>query len=107
VDWQSDTTFASCGSDRLVHVCALGANTPVRTFAGHVDEVNAIQWSPAKTLLASGSDDGTARLWSLATSDADGAVAVLSGHKKTIYSLEWSPTGEGSRNPGKDSLLAT
>lgn len=80
----------------------------MRTFVGHSDEVNALTWSPSKDLLATGSDDGTARLWSLtAGSDKDGCVGVLTGHKKAVYRVKWAPTGPGSTNAGKAPLLAT
>lgn len=111
VDWQSDTHFAACGSDKSITLCALGERAPVRTWVGHGDEVNAIAWSPARTVLASASDDGTAKLWSTspgAGADKDGGcVATLSGHSKSVYSVEWAPTGEGSRNASRDALLAT
>lgn len=35
VDWQSNACFASCSTDRLIHVCKLGVDKPVRTFQGH------------------------------------------------------------------------
>ena len=110
VDWASDRMFASCSSDRSIALCTLGQDTPSRTFTGHTDEINSISWSPAKTLLASGSDDGTARLWSASGSGSGsdgGCVAVLSGHRKGVYSVKWAPCGEGSPNPDAAPLLAT
>lgn len=120
-EWGSDSLFATASSDKTVAVCALGSDVPIRVFTGHADEVNAIGWSPSRALLASGSDDGTARLWSVAdlisngssgappapSSSAGMCAAVLSGHKKSIYSVEWAPTGEGSPNPELPPLLAT
>lgn len=35
VDWQSNVCFASCSTDKLIHVCKLGVDKPVRTFQGH------------------------------------------------------------------------
>ena len=35
VDWQSNGCFASCSTDRLIHVCKLGSDRPLRTFQGH------------------------------------------------------------------------
>ena len=116
VDWASDTMFASASADRSVAVCTLGSSggangsgggAPLRSFTGHSDEVNALQWSPSRGLLASVSDDGTARLWSLTAGTDSGCVGVLTGHKKAVYSVKWAPTGEGSRNPGKAPRLAT
>ena len=35
VDWQNNTTFASCNMDMCIHVCRLGCDRPVKTFQGH------------------------------------------------------------------------
>jgi transducin (beta)-like 1 len=107
VDWASDTQFAACSSDKTVTLCSTLERAPLRTFAGHTDEVNAIHWSPSKTVLASASDDLTARLWSASSDKEGGCIATLSGHKKAVYTVKWAPTGEGSRNPDKDACLAT
>ncbi|TKC35053.1 hypothetical protein EI555_009999 [Monodon monoceros] len=37
VDWQNNTTFASCSTDMCIHVCRLGCDRPVKTFQGHTD----------------------------------------------------------------------
>jgi transducin (beta)-like 1 len=62
VDWQSDTTFASCSTDQKIHVCRLGETRPIKTFHGHQNEVNAIKWDPQGRLLASCSDDMTLKV---------------------------------------------
>ena len=104
VDWQDEGTFASCGADRAIHVCRLGEEAPLRSYAAHSSEVNAVRWDPAGLLLASCSDDGSAKLWALGQAEA---VRTLSGHTKEIYTLKWAPTGPGSANPGRPPLLAT
>lgn len=35
VDWQNNTTFASCSTDMCIHVCHLGSDRPLKTFQGH------------------------------------------------------------------------
>ncbi len=35
VDWQNNTTFASCSTDKLIHVCRVGSDRPIRTLQGH------------------------------------------------------------------------
>jgi transducin (beta)-like 1 len=62
VDWRSSVSFASCSSDKLIHVCELGKTKPIMTFEGHSDEVNAVRWDPQGLLLASSSDDSTAKV---------------------------------------------
>jgi len=39
------------------------------TFEGHADEVNAVCWSPCGKLIASCSDDTTAKIWALEPSE--------------------------------------
>lgn len=46
VDWQSNTSFASCSTDQCIQVCKLGLDKPIKTFTGHTNEVNAIKWDP-------------------------------------------------------------
>ncbi|KAG8524565.1 F-box-like/WD repeat-containing protein TBL1X [Galemys pyrenaicus] len=65
VDWQNNTTFASCSTDMCIHVCRLGCDRPVKTFQGHTNEVNAIKWDPSGMLLASCSDDMTLKVTEL------------------------------------------
>mmetsp|Transcript_15664 Transcript_15664/g.31940 ORF Transcript_15664/g.31940 Transcript_15664/m.31940 type:complete len:720 (+) Transcript_15664:236-2395(+) len=128
VDWNGDDVFASCSTDKTVVVCKVkgGAGSPpspwdsqpVVKFEGHDDEVNAVKWSPDGALLASCSDDGTAKIWSYDASAVTSAPAPagsqpakplqdLTLHTKEIYTIKWSPTGPGSPNPSKPLLLAT
>ncbi|EDO40932.1 predicted protein [Nematostella vectensis] len=104
VDWQNNNSFASCSTDKLIHVCRLGLDKPIKSFRGHMSEVNAIRWDPSGTLLASCSDDMSAKVWSL---KEDMCVHDLQGHKKEIYTITWSPTGPGSANPSAPLLLAS
>ncbi|KAG7156154.1 F-box-like/WD repeat-containing protein ebi-like, partial [Homarus americanus] len=46
VDWQTNTSFASCSTDQCIHVCQLGQDKPIKSFQGHTNEVNAIKWDP-------------------------------------------------------------
>ena len=32
VDWKSEESFASCSTDKQIHVCQLGQDRPVKTF---------------------------------------------------------------------------
>jgi transducin (beta)-like 1 len=103
VDWRNNLSFATCSTDKMIYVCKLGDTKPVKAFAGHQDEVNAIKWDPTGTLLASCSDDFTAKIWSL---KQDKCVHDLKDHTKEIYTIKWSPTGQGSANPNQQLVLA-
>lgn len=77
----ADTYFASCSADNSINLCKLGEPKPIKSFKGHTDEVNAIRFDPSQTLLASVSDDMTAKIWALeiGSSGAAGASAGAAG----------------------------
>ncbi|KAK2154836.1 hypothetical protein LSH36_256g05021 [Paralvinella palmiformis] len=104
VDWQSNSSFASCSTDQCIHVCKLGVDKPIKTFQGHTNEVNAIKWDPQGLLLASCSDDMTLKIWSM---KQDQHVHNLQAHIKEIYTIKWSPTGPGTSNPNSPLILAS
>lgn len=104
VDWKDSTTFASCSSDKAIHVCELGNASPTHTFLGHKDEVNTVKWDPSGSILASCSDDTTVKLWETGNKMP---VFDLKDHSKEIYTIRWSPAGPGSNNPSKKLLLAS
>ena len=62
VDWKDNKTFATCSSDHSIHVGEIGTTQSIRRFDGHKNEVNTIKWCPAGRLLASCSDDCTAKV---------------------------------------------
>lgn len=43
VDWQSDESFASCSTDKCIHVCRLGHDKPIKSFQGHTNEVKSFK----------------------------------------------------------------
>lgn len=85
-------------------VSIVGLTQPIQILNGHVDEVNAIRWSPSGTLLASCSDDKTVLLWRLGLSTP---VRHFREHTEEIYTIRWSPAGPGTCNPSAPVLLAS
>lgn len=150
VDWRDDATFATCSSDATVAICRVPSSSaggggggaslppaqPLLRFAAHADEVNAVRWDPSGALLASCSDDATAKLWRYDEAEADaraveleerqaegngnGAHAPspsttttpkplheLKGHSKEIYTLRWGPGSSGGGGAATPAQLAT
>lgn len=35
VDWKNNTTFATCSNDKIIYVCKLGRERPIKTYQGH------------------------------------------------------------------------
>lgn len=104
VDWRDEESFATCSTDKLIHYCRIGEEKPLRTFAGHEDEVNAIKWSPNGDFLASCSDDFTCKIWSPSSLRC---IHDFNEHEKEVYTLAWSPTGPGTAHPNEKLVLAT
>jgi len=104
VDWRDDYSFATCSTDKMIYVCELGKQKPLKCFQGHTDEVNAIKWDPTGTLLASCSDDFTAKIWNI---KQDKCVHDFRSHTKEIYTIRWSNTGPGTPNANRPLLLAS
>lgn len=91
---------------RSIYICQVSSpeeNTPLRCLSGHDDEVNAVCWSPGGELLASCSDDSTAKIWTT----EEGLKYDLRGHLKEIFTLRWTPTGPHSNHPDKPLFLCT
>ena len=67
---------------------------------GHTDSVNAVAFSPDSTTLASGSSDGTVKLWDVARREL---LATLEGHSYPVMAVVFSRDGSlasGSWNDG-------
>jgi hypothetical protein len=57
---------------------------------GHTGTVNSVSWSPDGMRLATGSEDGTARLWGAAGGQA---LLTLDGYSGMVHTVSWSPDG--------------
>lgn len=64
---------------------------PIRTIEAHSGSVGAIAISANGQLIASGSDDGTIKVWNLKTGQL---IRALTGHTDTIWALAISPNGQ-------------
>ncbi len=60
----------------------------IRSLPGHTDTVRSVAYSPDGTALASGSRDGTVRIWSLT---APHNRVVLQGHTGWVNAVAYSP----------------
>lgn len=67
---------------------------------GHSDWSRAVQFSPRGDYLATGSNDGTVRIWPLTSSrlsllpEVVPPVVMVCSEDKSVYSLSWNPAGD-------------
>ncbi|KAH3743445.1 Apolipoprotein A-IV [Pelomyxa schiedti] len=101
VDWRNATSFASSSARGPICICDLKSKKPTMRLEGHESEVNVIKWDPNGLLLASCSDDRTAKVWDI-KNDRVVCAHTFAEHTREIYTLKWSP-GLFSANP----LIAT
>ncbi|KZT41403.1 WD40 repeat-like protein [Sistotremastrum suecicum HHB10207 ss-3] len=105
VDWLDDDTFASCSADKLIHLISLDSTEPFKTYEGHTNEINQIKFNDSRTLLASCSDDRTARIWDIrgweehaknpqSPAVRGGAMWTLEGHTDSLGSINWCPSND-------------
>jgi len=61
---------------------------------GHGGEVFTCRWHPKMTLLATGSGDATARIWSIGDDAATSSSVQLPHDNKEVTTLDWSGDGK-------------
>ncbi|MBL8848700.1 MAG: hypothetical protein JNG89_03410, partial [Planctomycetaceae bacterium] len=76
---------------------AIVGERPAQVLTGHTGTVNSLEYSPEGTLLLSGSQDHTARLWDTATA---ATVRVFQGHSWSVWQATFSPVAA-------DQVIAT
>ena len=65
----------------------------IATLEGHTGLVTSVSFSPSGKILASGAEDGTIRLWNIATREN---IATLR-HTGSVYSVVFSSDGTNTR----------
>jgi WD40 repeat protein len=61
-----------------------------RVLRGHAKSVFSVAWSPDGRRAVTGSADGSARIWDVATGRM---LLTLSGHSNTVRTVAWNPNG--------------
>jgi WD40 repeat protein len=84
------TLLAIGGADNKGHIVEVETGTEIATLEGHTARVRSIAWAPDGTRVVTASDDGTARLWTLAGEIS----AVLQGHTDYVRSVAFAPDGQ-------------
>jgi len=90
--WSADGAFlATTGSDGEVTVWS-ASDGHRRRLRGHKESkgVMSLAWFPGQPVLATGSDDGTVRLWDLVANTSRVFCTLENG----IWGVAWSPNGD-------------
>ncbi|KAH6829435.1 TBP-associated factor 5 [Perilla frutescens var. hirtella] len=97
--------FASASHDRTARIWSMDRIQPLRIMAGHLSDVDCVQWHANCNYIATGSsnktvhlrdaqtsgdEDGTIMMWDLASGRC---VSPLVGHGSCIWSLAFSCEG--------------
>ncbi|HUS64364.1 MAG TPA: serine/threonine-protein kinase [Kofleriaceae bacterium] len=96
----SGARAATGGIDGTIRLFTVAAEKgDEKTLRGHEDSIYHFEFSPDESILASASDDGTVRVWNLAT----GEVRVLRGHEDDVYRVAFRADGREIVTSGLDS----
>jgi WD40 repeat protein len=113
VAFSPDGRLLATGSeDHLVRVWEVRSGTLLHVLDGHTNEVRSVAFAPIEVrlpnqptkslVLASGSFDGTVRLWDTRTGQC---VQCWHGHQGWVWSVAFSPDGEWLASSGSDRLV--
>ena len=83
--------LATTGWDGEAYLWNTGPTAEVATFAGHLGPVESVDYSPNGSRIVSGSDDGTARVWSVTTGEM--LLNLAGEHEGRVNRVAYSPDG--------------
>jgi COMPASS component SWD3 len=78
-------------SDATLKIWDAATGEHQHTLRGHLAGISTLAWAPDSTVVASGSDDKSIRLWNALTGKP--YTTMLLGHHNYIYSIAFSPKG--------------
>jgi WD40 repeat protein len=91
------STFAWAGGDHFARICDRATGEPLFSPNGHTDEINYLRFGPGGKTLISGSRDGTARLWDVATRKE--LWRFETRQRSDLESIALSPDGKTIASP--------
>ncbi|UKZ85227.1 uncharacterized protein TrAFT101_001097 [Trichoderma asperellum] len=98
-DWACGIAFSpnlkyvATGTDEenKVYIWDWESGNPPMILTGHTGSINTVEFSSDGLFLASGSQDGTIRMWREPWT-ATQPPLILSGHSRSVYDLSFSPS---------------
>ncbi|MFO1019518.1 MAG: serine/threonine-protein kinase [Planctomycetales bacterium] len=93
----------SGGADGVIKVWSIPGGLPLGEMKGHTKgPIHSLELSPDETLLVSAGEDGTVRLWDVASRTE---MRVLAGHEGWVACARFSPDGKLIASGGADKLI--
>ncbi len=90
-----DVRLLALGVAERIYLMDAERGEIVQQLSGHGEWVQSLNFNPAGSWLASGSDDHTARLWPLEQgTERRAEPLVLTDHKSWVQSIVFSPDGQ-------------
>jgi WD40 repeat protein len=86
----------------LTPTAAAGASALRQTFTGHTGWVRAIAITPDSTRAVTGGEDGTLRVWDLATGEEE---TTFTGHTDWVRAVAITPDGTRAVSSGDDRTV--
>jgi WD40 repeat protein len=83
-------------------IVQLGSGSVAQVLYGHSATINSLDFSPDGSLLATGSNDGTVKIWNVQTG---GLIRTLEGHSGPVNSVIFSPDGELLASGSSDNTV--
>jgi transcription initiation factor TFIID subunit 5 len=94
--------FASASHDRTARVWCMERLHPLRILAGHLSDVDCVQWHVNCNYIATGSSDKTVRLWDVQTGEC---MRIFTGHRGMVLSLAMSSDGRYMASGDEDGAI--
>lgn len=81
-------SFATCGGDRQAFLWDPVSGRVIRQFQGHHQKLNTLCFNEDSSVLATGSDDRSVRLWDMRATSSRYPIQILEESKDSIGSVD-------------------
>jgi len=101
---KENNIFSTANEDTTISMWNPEREFPIRSFRGHLLDVNVIRWHPCENYLISGSSDHSIRIWDTRMAKS---VGFYKSYDKSVYSLDISPNGNEITFGGSSCFIDT